>query len=510
MSTRFPGRRLSLPRLGLLIAIVLALIVGGVFATLAWRDGQRADRNEPWFAAYVDATVTPYHAFETPLVPADKRVVLSFIVAPDASTCAATWGTYYSPEDALTGLDLDRRIARLRQSGGDIVVSFGGQANTDLALACGSAEALAEQYRAIIARYRPVAIDLDIEGEALADATSRTRRAQAFALLQRDEDPLPVWLTLPVGPSGLTPDGVATVQSFLESGVPLAGVNAMTMNFTETDDSAATSIDALRATHRQLMAMYADRGESLGERTAWRMIGTTPMIGQNDVPGEVFTLDDARTLSTFAAEVGLGRMSMWSANRDRSCASAYADLTVVSNSCSGIDQGGERFATLLGAGFTGAPDGTLPSPAAATAVRPETITDDPSTSPYPVWDPEASYPADTRVVWRHNVYQAKWWSTRSQPDDPTIAEADSAWRLVGPVLPGETPQPQLALPGDFYPGWDPAASYEKGHRILFEGLAYEAKWWSQGDNPASGQKDPGASPWRALTQDEIEKLLAGG
>ena len=36
-----------------------------------------------------------------------------------------------------------------------------------------------------------------------------------------------MWLTLPVGPDGLTADGVATVQSFLDAGVRLDGVNDM-------------------------------------------------------------------------------------------------------------------------------------------------------------------------------------------------------------------------------------------------------------------------------------------
>jgi chitinase len=47
----------------------------------------------------------------------------------------------------------------------------------------------------------------------------------------------------------------------------------------------------------------------------------------------------------------------------------------------------------------------------------------------------------------------------------------------------------------------------QGQRIMLDGVAFEAKWWTQGDNPASGQADPGSSPWRTLTQEEIAKLL---
>ena len=511
MSKRFPGRRLSLFRLTLLLTVVGVFVAGGVYGLSSWRDAQAAERSDPWFAAYVDATATPAYPFESPAEPADRNVVLSFIVAAGPARCEASWGGYYSPEEAQTKLDLDRRIARLRQSNGEVVVSFGGQANSELALACDTPADLAAEYARVIERYQPAAIDLDIEGLALADVASRARRALALAALQADQEQhLPVWLTLPVGPDGLTADGVATVQSFLDAGVRLDGVNAMTMNFASADAAAAPSAVAaasLTATHRQLVAIYADRGQAIGARTAWRMIGATPMIGQNDVTAETFTLDDARSLRAFAETNQLGRLSMWSANRDSSCATAYVDLSVVSDSCSGVDQGEERFAAVLGAGFTGAPAGSQGGVTAAPTVRPEEIADDPETSPYPVWDSEASYPAETRVVWRRNVYEAKWWSTNAQPDDPRIAPADSPWRLIGPVLPGEKPVPLLELPDDFYPAWKPKTIYVQGQRIMLDGVAFEAKWWTQGDNPASGQADPGSSPWRTLTQEEIAKLL---
>ena len=52
-------------------------------------------------------------------------------------------------------------------------------------------------------------------------------------------------------------------------------------------------------------------------------MGATPMIGQNDTPDEVFTLADATALNQFALSHKLGRMSMWSANRDIVCGTNY-------------------------------------------------------------------------------------------------------------------------------------------------------------------------------------------
>ncbi|HMS35746.1 MAG TPA: hypothetical protein PKA93_01170, partial [Arachnia sp.] len=59
MSKRFPGRRLSLFRLTLLLTVVGVFVAGGVYGLSSWRDAQAAERSDPWFAAYVDATATP-------------------------------------------------------------------------------------------------------------------------------------------------------------------------------------------------------------------------------------------------------------------------------------------------------------------------------------------------------------------------------------------------------------------------------------------------------------------
>lgn len=510
MSKRFPGRKLSLARLAFLIVVLVAVGVGGITGFKSLQDSRTASDSEPWFATYVDVTASPSYAFEQPVSEHEQDVILSFIVAADEATCEASWGGYYSLEEAHRSLDLDRRIARLQQGGGSIVISLGGEANSELALACEDTDDLVDQYRAIIDRYEPAALDLDIEGPALTDTASRERRVEAIATLQEEygEEWTPVWLTLPVGPEGLTADGVAVVKEFLHAGVDIAGVNAMTMNYSSelsAQDMGQQVIDSLEATHRQVMAIYADDGQPLGTHTAWRKIGATPMIGQNNVASDIFTLDDARELRNFAGDVGLGRMSLWSANRDRTCANAYADGHIMSDSCSGIDQGAETFAGILGNGFTGSPASTVAED--TDSLRPEDIVDDPETSPYPIWSATSSYPAESRVVWRQNVYVSQWWNSAIQPDDPALSAADNPWQLIGPVLPGESPLPLLELPEGHYATWDPDVEYRRGDRVIFDTVAYEAQWWTVGENPASGQADPGSSPWRALSQDEIEQIL---
>jgi chitinase len=500
------GRRLSLSRLGLLLFVVAAVVFASLQGWRLFQDSRSVASQGSYFAPYVDVTATPTVEFEKGPTGVGPNVVLAFVVADPADVCEPSWGGAYTLDEAEDQLDLDRRVARVRQLGGTPIVSFGGQANTELSVACAADEALYEAYRSVVTRYDTKVIDLDIEGEALADAAANTRRAQAVARLQAEEK-LEVWVTLPVSPDGLTDDGELLVASMLRAGVDLTGVNAMTMNYGESrprgSSMAAASIDALESTHDQVSRLFADAGRRLTPNQVWRRIGATPMIGQNDLAGEVFGLGDADDLHEFASQHHLGRVSLWSMNRDRPCSSNYPDVTIVSDSCSGVTQEPRAFATALGATFDGVPEAESESESPAPDPT-ATPSDDPATSPYPVWTEDGVYVAGERVVWRHNVYAAKWWTSGELPDDPTIAESASAWRLIGPVLPGETPAPSPTVAEGTYPEWDPDRVYSKGDRVRFDELAYVAQWWTQGQSPDAPSTVDAPSPWRMLTLAEIE------
>ncbi len=493
------------------LLVVLAL-VGGLgwtgTRTVASILAPTPDPGDSRFAAYVDVTATPSFAFETPAGPAQSTVVLSFVVADPASPCSPSWGGYYGLDDAADGLELDRRIAQLRATGGDVWVSFGGQAGTELSAACSDPVALRAAYRDVIDRYDLSRVDLDIEGAALEDEVGGARRAAAFKDLQDEAAdagrPLDVWLTLPVGPGGLTERGLATLEGFLAAGVDVGGVNGMTMDFGVVTTAEAPLADvvlaAAEALRDQVADAFADAGRGLSETASWARVGVTPMIGQSDVPSERFTLADAAVVNAFAQERGLGLVSMWSLNRDATCTAPLPSvLTVVQTGCSGVDQRGESFAETLAADldlqpFTPDPDATahpVPSP---TAVNPaDGEVDDPATSPYPIWDPYGTYPAGTKIVWHKQVYQARFWTSGVVPGTPVASEWDSPWTLIGPVLPGDRPAPMPTLPAGTYPEWDVEAVYVAGDRVLLDQVPYEAKWWSQGQEP--GVPVPGGSPW---------------
>ena len=510
-----PRRRLSVVRVFLGIVLVVALSSGGYLGLQWWGSAQAAEAYNPWFAGYVDVTATPTYDFEASTAQAGSDVVLSFIVAASDDACTPTWGTHYTLDEAADELDLDRRLARVKQLGGQVVVSFGGLLNTELGTACTDKTALVAAYAAVLDRYEVTTIDLDLEGDNLTDPAGATRRAAAIAELQAERraagDDLAVWLTLPVATSGLTEDGTNAVSAMLDGGVDLAGVNLMTMDYGSSKDAdetmAEASVRAVTAAHRQIGTLYSRAGTELTDATVWGKIGITPMAGQNDVAGEIFGLDDATALNAFAQEQRIGRMSVWSLNRDVTCGSNYADVTRVSDSCSGIDQGDAKFVDLLGKGFTGRPVEAAATVTTDEAKEIESVVDNPATSPYPIWAEESSYLEGTKVVWHKNVYQTKWWTRGDLPDNPVLNEWETPWVLIGPVLPGETPIPKPTLPAGTYPDWAGTAIYEKGALILFDGVPYESKWWNQGESPDAAAADPDGSPWAVLSDTEVEKLL---
>jgi hypothetical protein len=294
-------------------------------------------------APYADTTLWP--TIDLPaLARADgvKTYTLGFIVNGQGS-CRATWGTYYNLNDNW----LADQVAALRSMGGDVVVSFGGAANQELAQVCPTVDTLAAQYQAVVDHYGLTSIDFDVEGAATADALSIDRRSKALAQLQQQARAtgrkLQVSLTLPVMPFGLTADGLNVVRSARDNGVDVSVVNVMAMDYGSPSSQMGTdATNAATSTHDQLASLYPAKPDA----QLWAMVGVTPMIGQNDVGGEVFTTADARQLTDFAVTHHLGRLAMWSANRDSQCGQGVR--TVADNLCSGVLQAPNEFATTFG------------------------------------------------------------------------------------------------------------------------------------------------------------------
>jgi hypothetical protein len=283
-------------------------------------------------APFVDSTLWPVFdsgaaATETGI----KHYTLGFITAKSISQCTPAWGSYYEMTDKY----LFGGINKLRQQQGDVMISFGGAANSELATVCADTAQLVKAYRLVIDTYKAKYLDFDIEGVALLNTAANQRRALAIAQLQKQLPDLKVWFTLPATPTGLTQEGLQLVKQALQAGVNLRGVNIMAMDYGDwvapnpTGKMGYYAIQAAKSLFAQLKPLYP----TLSIVAVWNKIGVTPMIGINDVSSEIFTLKNAQELATFGQSTGLGLLSFWSANRDMPCPNNVPQLT-----CSGVIQ----------------------------------------------------------------------------------------------------------------------------------------------------------------------------
>ncbi|MEV7321272.1 carbohydrate binding domain-containing protein [Streptomyces sp. NPDC093970] len=238
--------------------------------------------------------------------------------------CNQIWGdTLPIGNDSFT----DPEIARAKAEGASVIISSGGASGEPLAWTCSNQGSIDAGYQAIIDDYGVTRLDFDVEGAAVADTAAAARQMQAMKDLKAANPGLQFSMTLPVLTSGLTGDGVNILKAAKNAGVKIDVVNIMAMDYyagTGTQMGQA-ALSAARATLAQMQSVDSGYG--------YANLGITPMIGKND-DGSTFTLADAQTVESFAAQNGVGRLAFWSANRDQPCGGNANSLST----CSQISQ----------------------------------------------------------------------------------------------------------------------------------------------------------------------------
>lgn len=320
----------------LLLAFINAECIYGIHAKKQVKDIPAT----PVFSPYVDICLYPY--FDISNTDSTKICIytLSFIVddesEPGANPCWCGYGeydmTYYQEQ-----------ISELRSKGGDIIISFGGASGKELASVAGDTKELTDAYIKVIDAYQARSIDFDIEGSDIGNIGIIERRSAAIGNLRQAYPYLEISVTLPVMPMGLTQDGINVIKSGIRHGFDYDIVNIMTMDYGTGGDMGENAINAINSTFEQLRKIYSEGGIDRHDTAIWRMIGVTPMIGQNDIPSEVFTLEDAEELREFVYRKKTGRISFWSANRDAACQSGTEPLYI----CSHVQQTLFEFTHIL-------------------------------------------------------------------------------------------------------------------------------------------------------------------
>jgi chitinase len=207
--------------------------------------------------------------------------------------------------------------------------------------------------------------------------------------------------------------------------------------------------------------------------------------------GEILTVSDARAVVAFAAANHLGRISMWSVNRDSQCGASFAETGLLSSTCSGTAQSGLQFSQVFGQMQGNA----VVSPSAG-KVQPAVADTNPADAPYPQWSAGANYPLGYKVVEAGEIYQAKWFNSGDDPSAQVQFAYQTPWELLG--LPGDHGFGIATVPAGTYQAWSVHTQYVARERVLYRGLPYQAKWSNQGVSPATESTDPSGSAWKAL------------
>lgn len=305
-----------------------------------------------YFAPYQDVTIGASLQSVTQTT-GQKFYTLAFITG---NGCNAEWaGTIPLNQTGQFLPNLDSDISFIRSQGGDVIISFGGAAGQELAQTCSTSSSLQAQYQAVINQYHAMHLDFDIEGGEQGDSTTYDRRNIALAALQAANPGLTISFTLPSATTGLLSDSLGLLNNAVSHGVNFNIVNLMTMDYGSPDSQMGQeAINAANGLHSELQNIFPSRSSS----QLWAMVGITPMIGQNDSAGEIFSMSNAQQVLSFAQSNHVGELSFWEVPRDNgSCAGS----TSASDSCSGLSQSTYAFTDLFKP-FTNGSSGGGPTP----------------------------------------------------------------------------------------------------------------------------------------------------
>jgi chitinase len=206
------------------------------------------------------------------------------------------------------------QIAAIRQRGGDVIASFGGQAGKEIAIVETDPAALQAQYQSAIDKYKFTWLDFDIEGDNLAlNRHASERRNIALAALQKKNPGLMISFTLPVDPNGILDVTHDLLADAVAKGVDVHSANLMVMWFGDKfvgkgKTEGELGIESALKAHEQILKISPNI-----------QIGLCPCLGRSGrgkIP-EIFGVEDAHQIKVFADQTPwVCSLHFWSINDD--------------------------------------------------------------------------------------------------------------------------------------------------------------------------------------------------
>jgi Glycosyl hydrolases family 18 len=371
------------------------------------------------------ATTWPAHVFAPYVDTGESNTTLTTVAADDGTqffTLAFVDGggcQWSLPNQS----SWQSQVSALQAQGGDVSISFGGYTvdtdGDDLGAQCSSAAAMAAQVESVVTTFNVNHLDFDIESNEESNSADLTLTAQALAQVQSwasgNGTPLTISYTIPVLPTGLTAEGEDVLTTALANGFTPSIVNIMTMDYGTSGTEMGTAANqALDATATQLESIY-----NISSAAAYARLGNTPMIGQNDSSGEIFTLADASTVESYAAAHGIAWLSFWAEGRDND---GCPGSTTASSTCSGITQSDGAFTQAFQPFTSGGSSGSSPT----ASPSPTTTTSSPSGSCATAWADDNTYTSGDEVSYNGGNWTANQWNYDEVPGG-----ASGAWNNDG-------------------------------------------------------------------------------
>jgi chitinase len=241
-----------------------------------------------------------------------RAITLSFATGE----CGAeSWGGV--PGDAMAAAN----VSLLGDGGIDYILSTGGAAGS---FTCGSDAG----FTAFLDRWDSphlIGVDFDIEaGQSATDIANLIARIEPAHVAHPD---LRFSLTLATlantdGAESFNSKGVEVIQAALDAFGTLPSyvtINLMTMDYGAPGPAVCVVNGGGDRCDMGQSAIQAAQNLQAGWAVPLANIELTPMIGGNDVQSNVFSLDDADTIASFAIDSGLAGVHYWSYDRDLDC-----------------------------------------------------------------------------------------------------------------------------------------------------------------------------------------------
>jgi chitinase len=242
---------------------------------------------------------------------------------------------YFTDQGLSPTYLIDKNVASFVNAKKYYILSTGGAAGS---FTCSDPDAM----KAFIAKYNSpylLGLDLDIEGghlttDKLASLIHTVKVAKEVYPKLRISFTLATLAASDDSKVSLNDEGTFVVETAEKEGLEGFYVNLMVMDYGYGPSKSICVTKSEAGTDLCDMGKSAIQAvENLSEKYSipYNRIEVTPLIGVNDIPDEIFTLQDAELVAQYVKDKALAGYHYWSYDRDTPCAGPNSDLQTTCN-----------------------------------------------------------------------------------------------------------------------------------------------------------------------------------